>query len=85
MKTFSYTIKDAQGIHARPAGELVKAAKGFSSEIKIKKECSWWNRPMAWKPSLSPMTEQLHAVPESTGMIPYSFMPPDFRVLKNSA
>ena len=37
MKTFSYTIKDAQGIHARPAGELVKAAKGFSSEIKIKK------------------------------------------------
>ena len=23
---------------------------------------------MAWKPSLSPMTEQLHAVPESTGM-----------------
>ena len=31
------------------------------------------------------MTEQLHAVPESTGMIPYSFMPPDFRVLKNSA
>ena len=38
MKTFSYTIKDAQGIHARPAGELVKAAKGFSSEIKIKKE-----------------------------------------------
>lgn len=37
MKTFSYTIKDQQGIHARPAGELVKAAKGFSSEIKIGK------------------------------------------------
>lgn len=37
MKTFSYTIKDAQGIHARPAGELVKAAKSFSSEIKIGK------------------------------------------------
>ncbi len=37
MKTFSYTIKDAQGIHARPAGELVKAAKGFASEIKIGK------------------------------------------------
>lgn len=50
--------------------------------LGLKKECSWWNRPMAWKPSLSPMTEQLHAVPESTGMIPYSFMPPDFRVLK---
>ena len=37
MKTFSYTIKDAQGIHARPAGELVKAAKGFASEIKMGK------------------------------------------------
>lgn len=37
MKTFTYTIKDAQGIHARPAGELVKAAKGFTSEIKMGK------------------------------------------------
>lgn len=37
MKTFLYTIKDEQGIHARPAGELVKKAKGFSSEIKIGK------------------------------------------------
>ena len=26
MKEFTYTIKDEQGIHARPAGELVKAA-----------------------------------------------------------
>lgn len=37
MKTLSYTIKDAQGIHARPAGELVKAAKVFACEIKIGK------------------------------------------------
>ena len=37
MKTFSYTIKDAQGIHARPAGELVKTAKGFACDIKIGK------------------------------------------------
>ena len=26
MKEITYTIKDEQGIHARPAGELVKAA-----------------------------------------------------------
>ena len=26
MKTFEYIIKDEQGIHARPAGELVKVA-----------------------------------------------------------
>mgnify|MGYP004627634053 CR=1 FL=1 len=37
MKTLSYTIKDEQGIHARPAGELVKAAKGYTCEIKIGK------------------------------------------------
>ena len=35
MKEFSYTIKDAQGIHARPAGELVKLAKSFSSTVTI--------------------------------------------------
>ena len=27
MKEFKYTITDPEGIHARPAGELVKAAK----------------------------------------------------------
>lgn len=37
MKTFEYTVKDAQGIHARPAGDLVTLVKGFSSEIKIGK------------------------------------------------
>lgn len=37
MKTFSYTIKDAQGIHARPAGELVKLVKNYQSEIQIGK------------------------------------------------
>ena len=37
MKEFSYTIKDELGIHARPAGILVKEAKEFSSEITISK------------------------------------------------
>ena len=35
MKQFDYTITDALGIHARPAGELVKVAKMFPSAIKI--------------------------------------------------
>ena len=35
MKTFDYTIKDAIGIHARPAGNLVKLIKGFSSTVTI--------------------------------------------------
>lgn len=37
MKTFTYTIKDEIGIHARPAGMLVKEAKNFKSEIIIEK------------------------------------------------
>ena len=30
MKEFTYTIKDALGIHARPAGQLSKLAKSFA-------------------------------------------------------
>ena len=38
MKTFSYTIKDEIGIHARPAGNLAKLAKGFKgTKITIEK------------------------------------------------
>lgn len=37
MKTFEYTIKDELGIHARPAGILVKEAKNYESKIKITK------------------------------------------------
>lgn len=37
MKEFSYEIKDEQGIHARPAGLLVKEAKKFSSALTITK------------------------------------------------
>ena len=38
MKSFNYTIKDAQGIHARPAGVLVKEAGRFKSDITIEKD-----------------------------------------------
>ena len=38
MKEFKYTITDPEGIHARPAGELVKAAKEFASTIKLNKD-----------------------------------------------
>ncbi len=37
MLQFEYTIKDELGIHARPAGMLVKLATTFRSEISIKK------------------------------------------------
>ena len=37
MKTFEYTIKDELGIHARPAGLLVKEAKNAPSQ-KMAKE-----------------------------------------------
>ena len=38
MKTFTYTITDEVGIHARPAGMLAKTAKEFDSEITITKD-----------------------------------------------
>ncbi|MDO4943564.1 MAG: HPr family phosphocarrier protein [Ruminococcus sp.] len=38
MKNFTYIIKDETGIHARPAGMLVKCAQGFKSDIKIEKD-----------------------------------------------
>ena len=37
MRSFSYTIKDEIGLHARPAGLLAKKAKEFSSSITIEK------------------------------------------------
>ena len=38
MKEFTYKICDNLGIHARPAGLLVKKAGGFSSTITIYKD-----------------------------------------------
>lgn len=37
MKEFSYVIKDPVGLHARPAGQLVKMAAKFASAITISK------------------------------------------------
>ncbi len=37
MKQFQYVITDELGIHARPAGLLVKEAAKFQADIKIKK------------------------------------------------
>ena len=38
MKEFTYVITDKEGIHARPAGELVKAAKEYQSSVTIIKD-----------------------------------------------
>lgn len=35
MKSFHYTIQDALGIHARPAGMLAKQAKEFQSKLHL--------------------------------------------------
>ena len=37
MKQFTYTITDPVGVHARPAGLLVKEAKKYDSTITIDK------------------------------------------------
>lgn len=33
MKSIDITIQDKEGLHARPAGILSKAAKGFESKV----------------------------------------------------
>lgn len=38
MKEFTYTITDPDGMHARPAGNLVKTAGEFNSSIQIGKD-----------------------------------------------
>ena len=38
MKEFAYTIKDEQGIHARPAGLLVKEVQKYKSTVTIFKD-----------------------------------------------
>ncbi len=35
MQSFSYQITDEAGIHARPAGMLVKAMQEFTSDVTI--------------------------------------------------
>ena len=38
MKEFKYVITDEIGIHARPAGELVKAAAAYPCKVTISKD-----------------------------------------------
>ena len=35
MKEFKHVINDPLGLHARPAGQLVKACAGFASTVTI--------------------------------------------------
>ncbi len=37
MRKFNYVIKDEVGIHARPAGMLVKEAKKYQSKVELVK------------------------------------------------
>ncbi|MCI9378017.1 MAG: HPr family phosphocarrier protein [Eubacterium sp.] len=38
MKSFNYVVTDEVGIHARPAGILVKEAKKYQSKVVIVKD-----------------------------------------------
>lgn len=37
MKSFEYVITDVHGIHARPATDLFKLTKKYTSAVKVKK------------------------------------------------
>lgn len=38
MKEFNYTVKDKEGIHARPAGLFVKEAASYPCAVTISKD-----------------------------------------------
>ena len=38
MRQFEYTITDPMGMHARPAGQFVKEATGYESNITLTKQ-----------------------------------------------
>lgn len=38
MKKFDYVIQDQTGIHARPAGLLVKEVKKYESKVTVRKD-----------------------------------------------
>ena len=38
MQSFTYTINDELGLHARPAGMLVKEVKNFQSKVTLEKD-----------------------------------------------
>ncbi len=38
MKQFEYTVKNEEGLHARPAGILAKEAKKYESKVTITNE-----------------------------------------------
>lgn len=35
MQQFSYVIQDKDGVHARPAGRIIQAARGIKSDVTI--------------------------------------------------
>lgn len=35
MQSFTYTIKDRDGVHARPAGAIIKAANAYKCQVWI--------------------------------------------------
>lgn len=35
MKKFSYVIQNKEGVHARPAGELIKTASEFRANVEL--------------------------------------------------
>jgi len=37
MRSFVYTVKDALGLHARPAGLLVRLVQSLPDEVRVRK------------------------------------------------
>ena len=64
MKTITYKITDPRGIHARPAGQLVKVIAGFACDCKMGKpdaliDGKLWHKVMSSLYSLTVQTKKL--------------------------
>ena len=69
MNKFTYTITDKDGIHARPAGMLVKEASKFDSEITIEAKGNTANAKKIFSVmSLGVITVTVEGSDEATAM-----------------
>lgn len=41
VKRIRVTVQEARGLHARPAGHLIRLLKAFRSEVRIRKDHMW--------------------------------------------